>query len=590
MKFFARARSTAVFLSTLAAASCGSETDFSEFDEGEIGEHTSAIINGTAAVAENSSWVMITSATTLCSGTLLTNDWVLTNSSCGFHAGDTVTMGSQSRTIKRVIDHPDVGTGVTVAMVQLNSPMIMNGATFGFRRAIQLNLLAVGTSVTCFGYGDNTFTSGAGTLRSAVLTIQSSANNLYLFFPNGAGQIPWLGDAGGGCLTAGGSAMTVHRRAQSSGQQVISADGITSPMYAFWANSIIDGSWFFNPLSTITGAPLAASDPHGYVQNSNRFVVYRAATTNHIIELAFSNGQITVTNLTQPLGSPAAASAPFGYVENNTRHVIYRASNNHIIELWNAGAGWNHVDLTAQSGGTNASGDPVAYMFGGKQHVIYRGSGSHIHSLVFTLNQGWAHTNITSGIGAPTSASDPAAYVFNNEQKIVYRGSDNHIYEMWNLGNGWSAGDVSLPIQAPYAAGDPSAYVLGGQQHIIYRATNNHVIELWGGIGGWNVNDFSVSAGAPNAAGDPKGYASTFHGQQSIVYRVGNANSGDIVHLNGGVNGNFLLENVTDESGAPSQFAPAGTPAGMWHDSFTRKQVYYRNTIGQLFEMFTPRN
>lgn len=592
MKTSLRARSVAVLAPIFVFAACGPETDFSEYDEPiDFGEETSGIINGTAVPADNSGMVRLIHDSTMCSGTLLTNDWVLTANHCDNAVGDTVTMGAQSRTVKRVLPHPDISFGVDVALVQLTSPMTMNNSNSGFRRQVESSLLTVGTQVTCFGYGNNTFHTGAGsTLRSAVLNIQNGANNLYVFIPNATGQIMWRGDSGGTCLTAAGRAITVHKSSTFSGTQVLSSEGVTSQYFAPWVNGVIDGSWQYEPITEQIQAPTAGSDLTAYVQGGIPHAVYRDANNGHVIELWKINGVWSSASLTAQHGGTASAGTPFGFEEGGRQRIVYRSADGHIREYkWQSPMGWSVSDLSAITGATNASSDPVAYVHQGRVNVIYRGTGNHIHALV--LNAGsWTHQNLTSGLGATAAASKPTVYVHNGvEQKVVYRGSNNHIIELWNTGTGWNWSDLTNASGGPNAQGDPSGYSFGNQQHIIYRASNNHVIELWGGWNGWTAHDVTNTTGAPNAAGSPMGYISTSLGKQCIVYRTGTASEGDIVHLTGSNVGNFQIENLTTESGAFRSPAPTGTPGATVESSAGSQHVFYRDTAGRVFELRTPR-
>jgi hypothetical protein len=90
-------------------------------------------------------------------------------------------------------------------------------------------------------------------------------------------------------------------------------------------------------------------------------------------------------DLTAVTGAPVAAGDPVGYMfdAQGTQHVDYRGSDGHIHELWWGSNGWSHADLTAVTGAPVAAGDPVGYMFDaqGTQHVDCRGLDGHIHEL-----------------------------------------------------------------------------------------------------------------------------------------------------------------------------------------------------------------
>jgi hypothetical protein len=550
MRINLRARSSTVLFS-LFTFTVGCGTDHHDDD---LAEEMSPIINGTSRTADGSGMVMLTTDVNLCSGTLITNDWVMTAAHCEAAAGDTITMGSQTRTALRVVNHPEAFFGGDVAMIQMSNPMIMNGSSSGFRRRIQSTLLAPGTVVECFGYGRNTLNGGSGSLRSAFLTINSSGNNQYSFLANGA--------------------------------------GVTSHYFVGWANAVV-GNWTFEAHTAINGAPLAASELSSYTHGGLRHVVYRESGTNDVIELYLGNGTYGAGNLTTVTNDVSAASAPFGYEENAIQHIVFRSGDGHIRELWwQAPSGWHKGDLTSITDAANAVGDPVAYLHGGRQNIVYRGSSNHIHALVHTPGPGWSHQNITSAIGAPPAASDPAVFVHNGtDQKIIYRNVNNHLIELWNVGGGWNWNNLTTAAGAPLASGKPSAYSFGGTQHVIFRSTSNRIIELWGGASGWNTHDVFATTAVPLAFGDPRGYASAATGKQHIVYRSGSSSSAGIVMLTGSSVGNFQIEAITEATGAPSNPIPANTPSAL-RDAANNSShhVYYRDLTGAIFEMRSPAN
>jgi hypothetical protein len=224
----------AVVLSTLGG--CLDLGDEDVVDE-PVGTTAQEIIGGTVVSPEGSGWVLVL-AGGLCSGTLLHNDWVITAKHCGVAIGSTFTMGSQTRTATRVVDHPTTD----VSLARLSAPMAMGGSTNRWRRPLRRTVLPVGTTVQCYGYGRDTFGGGSGTLRTAALAISSTADPNYAFDANASGQIQWLGDSGGGCIDGAGNALFVQSGCSYfEGGPVVSCWGTRADVIAEWADRIIYG-------------------------------------------------------------------------------------------------------------------------------------------------------------------------------------------------------------------------------------------------------------------------------------------------------------------------------------------------------------
>ncbi len=175
------------------------------------------IINGTELNPNESGFASITNLRTngLCSGTLLTNDWVLTVGHAMSESDPyTIQMGNQSARPSRIIVHPNLD----VALMRLANPMRMNGSSTGHRREIYSGSLPSlkGKSVQCYGYGQGALAGGAGTLRTATLQINSTGRYVYIIEPNDNDQILFLEDSGGSCIESSSSGRELITGVQSS--------------------------------------------------------------------------------------------------------------------------------------------------------------------------------------------------------------------------------------------------------------------------------------------------------------------------------------------------------------------------------------
>ncbi|MCL4753612.1 MAG: VCBS repeat-containing protein [Myxococcales bacterium] len=244
------ARASAGLCVVIAVIACASVEDRAE----PIGDRGDAIINGTAItdpvqveVSKNVHLRTIQGGAQCSqgSGTLLTNEWVLTawhvvSNACGgacaavqpnevdVTLGD-ITLGHQSRKADRFVFHPRVGAhncfgnpDTDIALVHLASPFNLAGSTTGHFRPISdldtPNLFLKPT--TCFGYGRSALCGSAGPpLRFADFvvrpypapfpyTTQPPASVGFTVMKGGGvthddlgtGVMPYSGDSGGPCI------------------------------------------------------------------------------------------------------------------------------------------------------------------------------------------------------------------------------------------------------------------------------------------------------------------------------------------------------------------------------------------------------
>ncbi len=163
------------------------------------------ILGGLSASAGERGMVQIDSSPRTCGGVALRNDWVVTSMADDCVTADQllsptsirVRVGTQVVSADAALLY-DQGS-LTALMLHLSSPLSLGGSTTGFRQDVGDSALN-GAVLTCYGYGNNTATGGAGTLRKASFVAQQINPDSFDISTNAAGQAPAPGDGGSVCF------------------------------------------------------------------------------------------------------------------------------------------------------------------------------------------------------------------------------------------------------------------------------------------------------------------------------------------------------------------------------------------------------
>ncbi len=222
------------------SAGCAAQTA----DEG-AGASQDPIVNGTPQALGANSFVQLPGAG--CTGTLLTNRFVITAGHCFNRPGDPVYMDNQASVIRQLVVNPnqhDPNLPVDVMILRIDPPLAVGGNATTFHRNVRTDFAPAGGHVRCFGYGSALAGQSGISSNLRLMEVQMRTGlffERYFLTANTLGQTATRGDAGGACLDDNGSIIGLM---QTDPSGIVSGSGtsvmVASSRYASWQSSVIN--------------------------------------------------------------------------------------------------------------------------------------------------------------------------------------------------------------------------------------------------------------------------------------------------------------------------------------------------------------
>jgi hypothetical protein len=321
---------------------------------------------------------------------------------------------------------------------------------------------------------------------------------------------------------------------------------------------------------------------------------------DHIHQLYYNNSQWVDTDLTALTHGGTSYPGLSGEITaffttpNNQPHVFYIDTNEDIHQLYDNGTNWSDQNLTELTGGSQAFGTLSGFSVGNLQHVFFVGyNDSHIHQLYYN-NSKWVDQDITALAGAQNdSGGELVAFATtpNDNFHVYYQGAGgfNDLHQLYFNGTSWSDSNLTT-ITGGYGCFGHwiAGFAMGNIQQIFcagYSNPNDHnvtdIMNIYYNNANWLGQDITKLSGAPsNFNGSGIAAFNVPNTQEINVYSVasGVKNGLDVaqdVHQTEFFENSWSDEDLTSKIGAPTGSDTGGMVAFPITTAGIQYHVYY---------------
>lgn len=472
---------------------CGGAESFQDESEGLT---TDAIINGSAVGTDSVGVVRLhsTFGGATCTGTLLARDWVLTASNCvsGFGWTNKASYGTETRDVATV--YRPCGNDCTypngvdkqpnnVALVRLSSKF----TNVSFDNSTNNLVLMDDESgtlnqyVTCYGYGNNTSSGGAGTLRSGAMPVASlQTDTLQLQTNPFTQQAPAPGDMGGPCVFESGGYRNIVGVNTRGGLEYRRASSI--------------GSWVRNTMigHHSLGGEFLSSSALAKAGGGKLFIFGRGKDNAVWTNFWNGSGWTDWVSLGGGTNAAPAATSRTGSVE-----LFVRGTDGAIWQNYYSNGAWHSW---SSRGGSSKYGPAAASWSDSRVDVFAVHPDGSLRQLTYNNGSWGTWGNLGGGFLSSPAAVAPAL----NRLVVAGLGLNNRVWlNTWN-GSSWTGwrdlgGKTfsSAPAIASYSANHYEVFAVD-YATVYHKVFLNGTEGPWRAVGAGHVSVGAVGGLAPN--------------------------------------------------------------------------------------------